>query len=79
MLSCLWDVAYKEPLLLIEKSSPCGSSGFSLVYFAVSYMYSYSNNNSITIRIIICFIKSKYKGDNSIKNRKGVSALKSSS
>ena len=30
-VSCLWDGAYKrEPLLLIEKSSPCGSSGLPL-------------------------------------------------
>ena len=27
---CLWDGAYKKPLLPIGKSSPCGSSGFPL-------------------------------------------------
>ena len=30
VLSCLWDDAYKKPLLLIGKSSPCGGSGFPL-------------------------------------------------
>ena len=30
MQSCLWDRAYKELLLLIGKSSPCGGSGFPL-------------------------------------------------
>ena len=34
MLSCLWDGAYKEPLLLIRKSSPCGGSGFPLSFFS---------------------------------------------
>ena len=28
VLSCLWDGAYKSTLLLIRKSSLCGSSGF---------------------------------------------------
>ena len=28
VLSCLWDGAYKITLLLIEKSSLCGRSGF---------------------------------------------------
>ena len=30
VLYCLWDGAYKRPLVLIEKSSPCGGSGFLL-------------------------------------------------
>ena len=30
VLSYLWDVHIKEPLLLIGKSSPCGGSGFPL-------------------------------------------------
>ena len=30
VLSCLWDGAYKSPLLLIRMSSPCGVSGFPL-------------------------------------------------
>ena len=30
VLSCLWDDAYKKTLLLIEKRSPCGDSGFPL-------------------------------------------------
>ena len=31
VLSCLWDMHIKEPLLLIEKSSPCsGGNGFAL-------------------------------------------------
>ena len=36
-------------------------------------LYKYSNTNSINI--IICFIKSKYKGDNSVKNKKGIPHL----
>ena len=30
MLSCLWDDAYKTPMLLIGKSSPCGGNGLYL-------------------------------------------------
>ena len=46
VLSCLWDGAYKEPLLLIGKSSLCGGSGFPLSlyvwYFTILCLKPYN-------------------------------------
>ena len=37
VLSCLWMMYIKEPLLLIGKSCPCGESGFSHSLFVWSF------------------------------------------
>ena len=37
-LFCLWDDAYKKPLLLIRKGSPCSGSRFPLSLFEWSFI-----------------------------------------
>ena len=45
-LSCLWDGAHKQPLLLIEKSSPCSDgSGFPLSLSEWSFTISMTPYN----------------------------------